>query len=256
MEKDDVTQALAEAEMILVGLGEEFNGARYLQQDLSYLRGRAWLEEEGRDWLIPAWMEYCLGTGREILEWSVGKLAHILEGKNYFVVSVATSRAVALAPWREGRFVAPCGTTLMKQCQKDCVQTPIPVTEEDTGSLECAFGRIGQEMPNLGHCPDCGKPYVLNTVYVPDYDERGYLEGWQRYTKWLQGTVNRRLAILELGVGMQFPSVIRWPFEKIAFYNQKASFFRVNGHLHHLTQELAGKGLGISQNAIDWLDGM
>ena len=71
--------------------------------------------------------------------------------------------------------------------------------------------------------------------------------------KWLQGTLNRKLFILELGVGMRFPTVIRWPFEKAAFYNKRACFCRVNEKLYHLTEELAEKGWGISQNAIDWL---
>ena len=94
---------------------------------------------------------------------------------------------------------------------------------------------------------------VLNNVYAQHYDEQGYLEQWSIYTKWLQGTLNRRLVILELGVGMQFPSVIRWPFEKIAFFNQKAFFLRVHESLYQLDEKLSGKGCGISQNAIDWL---
>ncbi len=257
MDKDSIMQALREADMVLVGLGEEFDGTSYLGQDPSYQQGRQWLEKEQEGWMVPAWMEYCLDkTGREALEEAVGKLTHILEEHNYFVISVSTNRTVALAPWREGRFVAPCGTTLGKQCRKDCTQAPVPMTEGDWQALVHAFDRIGREVPDLGHCPVCGEPYVPNTVYGVRYDERGYLEDWRRYTKWLQGTVNRRLVILELGVGMRFPSVIRWPFEKIAFYNQKAFLIRVNGYLYQLTRELAGKGCGISQNAIDWLGSM
>ena len=65
--------------------------------------------------------------------------------------------------------------------------------------------------------------------------------------------MNHKLLVLELGVGMQFPSVIRWPFEKVVFFNQKAFLCRVNEKLYQLTEELAGKGCGISMNAIDWL---
>lgn len=95
---------------------------------------------------------------------------------------------------------------------------------------------------------------ILNTIYAESYNEAGYIEQWQIYTKWLQGTLNRKLLVLELGVGMQFPSVIRWPFEKVAFFNNKASFVRVNERLYQLTAELASKGVGISQNAIEWIN--
>ena len=106
---------------------------------------------------------------------------------------------------------------------------------------------------SLGKCPECGAPLILNNVYAEKYNENGYLPDWQIYTKWLQGTLNKKLLILELGVGMQFPSVIRFPFEKIAFYNNKAEFYRVNEKLYHLTEELKDKGKAISENAIDWL---
>ncbi len=260
MEKGGIWKELAESEMVLVGLGEEWNETRYLGRDQIYVCGRQWLEAEGHSWLVPAWMEYCLEDPvKDGLKEARDKLIRCLEGKNYFVVSVSTHTAVARGAWREGRFVAPCGTAWKKQCRNTCNKGPVPVTEEDWQSLRRLFDGLSQgtmfqaEENGLGCCADCGTPYVLNTVYATDYDERGYQDSWQQYTKWLQGTMNRRLLVLELGVGMQFPSVIRWPFEKIAFYNQKAGFYRVNGHLYQLTKELAGKGCGISQNAIDWL---
>ena len=108
----------------------------------------------------------------------------------------------------------------------------------------------------LGNCPSCGKPLIFNNIYAEKYDENGYLSQWQLYTKWLQGTLNRRILILELGVGMKFPSVIRWPFEKIAFFNNKASFYRVNETLYQMSEELKDKGISIAKNSIDWLRGV
>lgn len=94
---------------------------------------------------------------------------------------------------------------------------------------------------------------VLNNVYASKYNEEGYLKDWSRYTKWLQGTLNKKLCILELGVNLVFPSIIRWPFEKVGFYNQKATFIRVNETLYHMSEELKDKGISVAQNSIDWL---
>ena len=52
---------------------------------------------------------------------------------------------------------------------------------------------------------------------------------------------------------MNLPNIIRWPFEKVAFYNQKAKFFRINETLFQLTQEIAEKGESIEMNAVDFL---
>lgn len=79
---------------------------------------------------------------------------------------------------------------------------------------------------------------------------------WDRYTKWLQGTLNRNVLILELGVGLKYPGVIRFPFEKAAYFNKKADFIRVHGRLYQMTEELGDKGISIAQNAVDFLAGM
>ena len=71
--------------------------------------------------------------------------------------------------------------------------------------------------------------------------------------KWLQGTLNKKVLILEIGVNMEYPSIIRWPFEKTAYLNQKANFIRINESLPQLTEELKDKGISINVNGIEWL---
>ena len=179
---------------------------------------------------------------------------------NYFVISVAMNCSIANAPWKAGRLVMPCGTAAKLQCAGECGGEPIPLSEQDSRLLEEIMdelyeGKFSPEKSDrFGSCEDCRGPMVLNNIWAgKNYNEKGYLEQWGQYTKWLQGTLNRRVLILELGVGMGFPTVIRFPFEKAAFFNQKAEFCRINEKLYHLTEELKGKGQGISQNAIDCL---
>ncbi len=72
---------------------------------------------------------------------------------------------------------------------------------------------------------------------------------WIRYTKWLQGTLNHDLLILELGVGLSRPGIIRFPFEKITMINQKSSLIRIHAHLYQLPEELAERGHSVQENA-------
>lgn len=85
-------------------------------------------------------------------------------------------------------------------------------------------------------CPTCGAPLNFHTIANPDYLENGYLPQWEHYKKWLTATLNKKLCILELGVDFTFPQVIRFPFEKTAFYNKKAVFVRVNSRFPQLEQ--------------------
>lgn len=248
--------------MVLVGLGEEFDDGRR-QTGPEYGNGVSWLKEAGLDSFLPAWQDFCMekqadGSVREALK----KLLELLAEKNYFVVSLSSGSEVSRAAWRQGRLVAPCGDTLRKQCEDGCKGVSGPVSEEESRRIREDFEEIYDGQPEaavlsrLGKCPLCGGRMVFQNIYAKHYDESGYLKQWEIYLKWLQGTLNKKLLVLELGVGMKFPQVIRWPFEKAAYFNQKAFFCRVNGNLYQLTEELAGKGVGISKNAIEWLCGL
>lgn len=263
METEEILAGIRDSDMVLVGLGEDFDDILRLRDLSEYKRGKEWLQETGYFWLIPAWNEYCSAELQEdIVSPALKKLAGLLDGKNYFAVSTATDSRVAAASWKSERMVMPCGTAFRKQCAEGCGQILENVTAAEQAMLKDFFKVLykGEPAPDkmtgLGRCSQCGASLILNNIYAEKYNEQGYLEQWTRYTKWLQGTLNRRLTVLELGVGMQFPSVIRWPFEKIAFFNNKAFFVRVHEKLYQLTEELAGKGCGIPKNAIDWLQSL
>ncbi len=284
METEQILAGIKDADMVLVGMGEDFDDMKRLQGCPGYAEGKQYLQESGQHWLIPLWSEYCsAGMGEDVVSPVLEKLAGILTGKNYFVVATATDSRIVKAPWKQGRLVMPCGTTLKKQCTGGCGLED--VSEEERKRLNSFFkellaaslqraglreaglqeagvqeaglqqtGFLGGGRGKLMGCRRCGRDMVLNTVYAEAYNEQGYLEQWQMYMKWLQGTINRRLVVLELGVGMRFPSVIRWPFEKTAYFNQKALFIRVNEKLYQMTKELEGKGCSIPKNAIAWLE--
>lgn len=78
-------------------------------------------------------------------------------------------------------------------------------------------------------------------------------DGWETYTKWLQGTLNRNLVILELGVGMELPQLIRFPFEKVAYFNQKSCLYRVHSHLYQMTEEIKERGYSVPVHPVTLL---
>lgn len=271
----DIRAVIKDADMVLVGLGEEFDDTGVNKKESCYVKCKNLLGESSLRWLLPV----CDNLVREkqvqnSIEEGLKNLLEILSDKNYFVVSTAMNPAVLRVLWKEGRIVSPCGGTEGKQCQDACAEGLQSLSVRDKKNLteymerlkelalegekqeitlegEVLMAQMGQ--PDLGVCPACGKPLVLNNIFTESYDENGYLPQWQLYTKWLQGTLNRKLVILELGVGMMFPSVIRWPFEKVAFFNNKAQLFRVNEKLYQLSEDLKGKGTSIPKNSIDWL---
>lgn len=323
----DLMKDVEEAEMILVGLGSEFDGygmgesyanIRGSQNSDSALKVMEKLENTEYAWLIPAYREYLEvkeGDRKERPDENrvgsaLDKLRELLEGKNYFLISQAQHGRIPRIKWRENRLVMPCGSTLKKQCIQNCGyeveekrESCFPLTpEEQKGLYECcecledwligegrtekaeevdqenlsdevlrALKMIGktaetdivmqklrERIPEdlLGRCPHCGAGMALNVVQAINYDEKGYLSEWQHYTKWLQGSVNRQLLVLELGVGMQYPGMIRIPFERVTLLNQKAKMYRIHEKLYRVPDDLGKKGVGIAENSIDWLNNL
>lgn len=217
--KREYIEKITDADLVLIGIGKEFEIQKYKTEEMA----------------IDALIE----------------LKKHLEGKNYYLITVCTNSILIKAGFPEERVVCPCGNVDLKQCTNKCEGSLLELTGEDRKKLEECLSN--SEEPTFGKCPVCGKDMVLNNVYASQYDENGYLDNWKIYTKWLQGTLNKKLCVLELGMDLTFPSIIRWPFEKVAYYNQKAVFFRVNSNLYHMTEELKDKGISIEQNSIDWL---
>lgn len=256
------------ADMILVGLGEEFDDLRNIRSAEGYVTGKEMLADSEQSFLIPMWQRLYredLPEETEKFRRALQNLADCLAGKNYFIVSVSTNCEIAQFPWREGRLVMPCGTDLRYQCKSSCenhLQLIQSGKQESIKAKLLEWRATGFQKREaiarnvMDACPVCGTKLELNNIYNNNYDENGYLPDWQIYTKWLQGTLNKRIVVLELGVGMSFPSVIRFPFEKVVYFNQMAKFYRIHETLYQLTEELAEKGCGIAKNAIDWLQNL
>jgi len=161
------------------------------------------------------------------------KLAKSLEGKNYFIVSLCMDDVIYNSDLKEDKIVCPMGGFRKKQCPDAC----------ENGLYDIS----------LDKCPVCGKELVFNNINADNYVEEGYLPMWEKHRMWLTGTLNRKLLVVELGVSMKFPQVIRWPFERIVMLNNKAHFIRVNEKFPQLTPEIGGKGESIKKNSVDWI---
>ncbi|MFG6356286.1 MAG: hypothetical protein K1W26_05585 [Acetatifactor sp.] len=250
--EERILEELRTADMVLIGIGEEFEERAFLAAQPEYVSASEYLEQKGRMELLPLLADGILQSrGRGVA--ALKRLYQTVKDKNYFLVSTCQTDILRHAGFPVERTVTPCGTLRKKQCVRGCEQSLTPTGDSQRESLFRAITGREPEQDIMGCCPQCQGRMTFNNIFLEKYLESGYLEDWKRYTMWLQGTLNRRLCILELGVGLDYPSVIRFPFEKIGYYNQKALFVRVNGGLYYLTKELSERGVAIAKNAIDWL---
>ena len=240
---EKIVKSICDAQMVLVGIGEEFDAKKLLKNSQEYSEISANVQEE---WILSYIQKAMLKSMGEEYREAYKNLAKCLEKKNYFVLSLCQDGFIKESGLDIERIVEPCGTYEKLQCSAGChndlYDVPVEFMEEIALFIK---GELQESSLKQPVCPYCGKPLVFNQVDTENYIEEGYLSKWQKYKLWLQGTVNRKLCVLELGVGMRFPSVIRWPFEKVVFFNQKAELFRVHSKLYQITEEIKEKGYGI-----------
>lgn len=179
--------------------------------------------------------EEWIAEGNEDIQLLYDKLQDLIQDKDYFIVTTVTDGEIRKSSLVQSRIVAPCGNVTWRQCSKSC--------KKDIWEP----GEIPDDI-----CPHCGQPLTGNTIEAEDYIEEGYLPQWNAYTRWLSGTLNKRLLLLELGVGFKTPTVIRWPFEKTATVNRKAHLYRIHGNFAQLSEAVKGKAESISENSLEF----
>lgn len=260
MNKTEVLrEKIAEADLVLVGIGEEFNEDFAKIGDYPSLVKALDIVDQNADmaWLIP-YLEklYIEAQEQEKVANAYEKLGLLLKDKNYFVITTGIDGRIYQAGIEPEKIVSPCGGYRKLQCSDKCC-TQLWDADEMMQEIRETVDACG-DVTKLSQpiCECCGKPLVFNNIMAEKYVEEGYLEQWEKYTKWLQLTLNKKLCIVELGAGMQLPGVMRWPFEKIAFYNKKASFFRINQTVYQLPEDVGEKGISIEGNAKDFLNSL
>lgn len=249
---------IEDADYVAVGLGPEFRMPEEWEEEMfsplfaSHIHNRQELEtvldgKEYRQWIIRALRQYYIRMHPERVHELYGPLVSLLAGKDYFIVSTQTDGLVYQSGLDVSRIVTPCGREDRFQCRENCRDNVWENAEEIRRIMEGILEGRGQDV--LEHppvCPDCGERAAF---HVRDgncrYREEEYLPQWQVYTRWIQNTLNRQTMMLELGENFGQPTVMRWPFEKMAFLNRKACLLRINSTLYQIPEEAAERGTGL-----------
>ena len=244
----EIKDKIAEADLVLVGIGEQIAvPTKLMIKDEKY---SIYLEDESKIEYLPYLQQIFIKEKEQDYLDFYNRLSQLLEGKNYYVLTTNADDVIYKSNIDENRIVAPCGSIKQFVCN-EC-NGDIEIFEEDNiAKNQLFFYENKIEKMHVKCCPNCNKMMQPNVVTYNYYDETGYLEKWNRYTKWLQGTVYRKLCILELGVGLSYPTVIRWPNEKIVTYNNKAFMFRIHDKLFQLSEGIGERAKSVAENQMN-----
>lgn len=244
----EIKEKIDEADLVLVGIGELLSvPTRLMEQDEKF---RKVLDGNMETEYYPYLQQIFIAENEQKYLEFYNRLFELIEKKNYYVLTTNADDVIFKSKIDNERIVAPCGSIHQMVCA-GCKGEIIKFDDETIQQNQQTVSDGRPEKLKVQKCPVCGKIMQPNIVSYDYYDENGYLDKWSRYTKWLQGTVNRKLCILELGVGLNYPTVIRWPDEKIVTYNNKSYMFRIHDKLYQLSEGIGERAKSVKENPMN-----
>ena len=176
------------------------------------------------------------------------QLLALVSDKPYFVITTNADAQFHKAGFDPERIWAVQGDYGKLQCACSChdrlYDAQELIMEMTERQADC---RIPSEL--VPRCPVCGERMEVNIrkdmYFVQDpnwYDER------KRYEDFLNTVKGMNIVFLELGVGYNTPSIIRWPFEKMALRLPKATLIRINRRRAELPKQLNEKGISLCED--------
>jgi NAD-dependent SIR2 family protein deacetylase len=156
-------------------------------------------------------------------------LYKLVADKPHFVITTNVDAIFAKAGFAEDRIFAVQGDYGLNQCSVGCHDTLYPnedlVRKMVAETKDCKVPTI-----LVPRCPVCGGTMDVH-VHKDQYFVQGaeWEEACDRYNEFVkQSLQNGSLLLLELGVGYNTPSIIRYPFERIAAKFRHTNLVRMN----------------------------
>ena len=151
------------------------------------------------------------------------KLLEILNGRDFFVVTSNCDRQFMRNGFPMERLFEFQGNYDNMGCSVPCTEK----TWDNAEYLQHILKHINHETfecsdEALPRCPYCGE--LAEICFRGD----NYAEEREKYIRFINSCANKRLCLIELGVGYNTPGVIRWPFENITYHIPDSRLFRVN----------------------------
>ena len=261
-----LSELIDESDLIVVGIGNEWNWIRSgLKSDPRYNDILNYTKKEGFNWLLPVVeFEYGYYNNNDRIDVAYKGLRKLIGDKKYFLICEMFLQDALLNGFETENCVYPCGN--FRYLQTPDIDEPLieAIKADEFMGLVSRIHNLINEREGLLHEGETfykpfymGKELYLNQKRLEysniKYNESAYFSNWDKYTRYLADTINKKLLILELGVSLDYPTVIRWPFEKMTFINKGAHLVRVHEKLFHHTPEIADKTDSVSMNSVDYI---
>lgn len=167
----------------------------------------------------------------------------LVRDKDYFVLTTNVDHQFQSAGFDKKRLFYMQGDYGLWQCSVPC--------HSETYDNEAAVRRMvseqeGMRIPSelVPRCPRCGRPMTMNLRVDGSFvQDEGWYRAKDRYDDYLRRHEGMRVLLLELGVGMNTPVWIKYPFWRMAERNENATYACLNLGETYAPPEIAERSI-------------
>lgn len=155
-------------------------------------------------------------------------LYNIIKNKNYFVITTNVDGRFADSKFDKDKIFAVQGDFSLFQCSKPCRQETF---YNEKYIREMIKYKKEMKIPTelIPKCPYCGRNMSMNlradSTFVQD---KNWDKQKSKYEKFLKNSNNSKILFLELGVGFNTPSIIKYNFWRMTLNNKKSVYASIN----------------------------
>ncbi|EET61430.1 hypothetical protein BRYFOR_06605 [Marvinbryantia formatexigens DSM 14469] len=174
------------------------------------------------------------------------RLYGLVKDKDYFVLTTNVDHQFQKAGFDKQRLFYTQGDYGLFQCSVPCHNATYDNEKVIRGMVEQqADEKVPTEL--IPRCPVCGKPMTMNlradSTFVQD---DGWYRAGERYSDFLRRHSGLKMLLLELGVGMNTPGIIKYPFWQMTAENKEAVYVCINKGQAYAPKEIADRSICIN----------
>ena len=179
------------------------------------------------------------------------QLFELMKNKNYFIITTNVDHQFQKAGFNKKRLYYTQGDYGLFQCSKPCHNKTY---DNQAIILKMVNEQNEYEIPSslVPKCPKCGALMSMNLRCDETFVED---EGWQvakkRYIEFINKNKDKNILFLELGVGWNTPSIIKFSFMQMTYQMPKAHYVCINKGFNQIYDEIQDKSLILNQNILD-----
>jgi len=155
------------------------------------------------------------------------QLLALVKDKDYFVITTNVDHCFQKAGFDKARLFYTQGDYGLFQCSVPCT----PVTYENENMVrDMMEQQSDMKIPSelVPTCPVCGEPLTMNLRSDDKFvEDKGWHRAAQRYHQFLRSH-DGKILFLELGIGYNTPSIIKFPFWQMTAENPDATYSCIN----------------------------